>query len=198
MPSHQPTNNDKADKMKISIHKILLSLTVFGFLLVSCKNSEEDIIPATGNLTFIGAVFEGEDLTTRAPVSTSIDRKDYDEINFYVERKVGDGKKCATYRIPVNRPGVLVSYANEDSLNWVTATGEHLFYSWTHPWRDDKYKEDFKDGTRISFNQYDEMYSGVSDNKNCKILESFIGAIAGPVSFDNNGEYVELKFQNLV
>ena len=189
--------NDTKDKMKISIHKIILSLTIFGFLLVSCNNSEDDVISGSCNLTFISMVFEGANLTTRAPSSSSIDRKDFD-LKFYIERKVGEEKKCATYIIPQNRPGALVSYANADSLNWMTATGEHLFYSWTCPWGEDSYKEDYIDGTRISFNQNDKMYEDVSDNKNCKVLETFIGAKAGPVSYDKNGEYVELQFQHLV
>lgn len=176
-------------------------------VLLSACNTEDFPTERKGSLRFLGEIYQSSDMSTRAPEAKDIKREDFKESpNFYIEMVTDGLKKTRTYRIPQEMNGILKNYDDgSDSLNWQTATGDHTFYSWTMPWiRENEGKDAFikngSDGTIVSFNQNNEMYKDLTDTKyyNCNILETFVGAKAGPVNFRENGEYVPMQFRHLV
>lgn len=176
---------------------------MFLVTLLSCQDEAQELA-IKQNLVFTGEISEREaEISTRGPVSELVQRKNFDT-KFYFERKVGDSRKCSTYIIPDQRAGVFNSFGTKDSLVWSSRNEPHTFYAWTMPWlsweNKDPYMDEFEDGTTISFNPAHEMYNDVNeeDNTNCKILETFIGAKAGPINFLENGEYVNMQFKHLV
>ena len=152
-------------------------------------------------LIFTASLTDGLEISTRDPIDTALTRRDFDT-RFYLESEVNDNRKCRLYLIPDEVPGFLKSYATRDSLMWHSKTDLHHFYGWTMPWLKtedgDPYMVDYIDGSKISFKEDAEMYAGIPDNTNCKILENFIGAGTKPLSFLENGDYVNLEFKHLV
>lgn len=183
----------------------------FSFLIISVLFStscmEDNIrMQGDGNLLFTGEVVESSETSTRGPEANPISRNDYDLV-FYVSLKSEENRKCRTYLIPKpNGDGFLRSYQNQDSLLWQSTQNDHYFYGWTMPWIDeseserDINKDNLEDGTRISFDVNDDMYTrnGTSASNYHASLEKFIGAGKGPVNYNNNGEYINFQFRHLV
>lgn len=198
--------------MTHNIYKILCPAFFCLLVLAGCDAVE----PADGStgmpLTFTGRIMDASQTVTRAPNSYNISRDSFDT-KFYMEKIVGSDRNCATYLVNLDRSGILANYQTE-ALKWSSPSLQHTFYSWTMPWIlnyekdsdpfvleeiDGKDNENYLvDRTRISFVADDPMYAHVPENKNCAILETFIGAKAGPVSYNTNGEYVNMQFQHLV
>lgn len=165
--------------------------------LVACRS--DDDIPAVASAVELGAIMQsGNNALTRAADVHDITIDEF-PVPFYVEMEVesqngGFGK----YVVPSGYSGKLAADTGEP-LNWQSPDANHTFYSWTLPWADETYTPGASTTSEIVFSEDDEMYSGVSvNNKNCAVLERFIGAKTGPVNYRNNGGYVELQFKHLV
>lgn len=199
--------------MKRFIYISLLSFILISFSLTGCDQSDVPMSRGLKSLTFLGELNDLQGIATRGPLSYNLSRDSFDT-KFYIERIILDNeskireKKCGTYLIPEDHKGVFAAYQNVDSLNW-SSNDSHIFYGWTMPWIVDyiNHSDSFvikssqnylKDTTLISFRDNHPMYEQVTDNKNCKILETFIGAKTGPVNYVDNGEYVVMQFQHLV
>ena len=178
-------------------HIFLFFLSLSLFMLSGC-HSEEMESNSTGRLIFTGRVYQASSPSTRTPEEGTLYRDDFPTI-FYLASKVGATKKCSTYLIPEQQPGVLRSYATRDSIVWTSKNEAHVFYGWTMPWKEtDSYKDNLEDETPVSFIENHEMYKDVEDNRYCKVLETFVGAKAGPLTYYDTGEYVNLQFKHLV
>lgn len=192
--------------MKLYIQRYLFLIAGFLIIASSCSDEFEGEKTGSGHLWFTADLYEGDDVSTRGPGAELLNRTKFDH-NFYLAFKNGDKRKCNIYLIPQDRDGVLRSYGTTDSLIWQSAVTEHYFYGWTMPWVDkDPYMDEpgeENDNTRISFTPDDDMYLTGTDtdtprNIYEKSLENFIGAGFGPVTYNNNGEYINFQFRHLV
>lgn len=210
---------------QIFIYLLLLLSLSATYVFTSCEDNEMVYSDISGEprLIFSGYLLENSETSTRYPSSANIDRRIFDT-KFYFGRIVGDDRACGAYLVPIEYPGFFRSYGDRDSLVWKSMNEEHVFIGWTMPWlvdyqenQDDyvitydPYMDDFKDGTRVSFDANDPMYNLVKrrgndiikNNTNCDILENFIGTRSGVYIYnDRNSEirdYVpNLLFRHLV
>ena len=185
-----------------------LSIIIILSLLNACNDKAD--FPNEEYIQFSGQLIKPSDIDTRGPSSDNIKFDYFQESDnksyiFYVELLTNNQQFFGTYTIPPGKEGVLDSYSKYGDenpltpLQWKSKEQNHTFYAWTYPWAEtDSYFNDKIDETKVSFTDSDEIYRGVEENTNCKILETFVGCKAGPLSYKNNGEYVNLQFRHLV
>lgn len=212
-------------KSKIFFYFFLLLSISLSCVFTSCEYEElaaNDVNPDP-KLIFSGILVDCNEPSTRYPGSMLLQRQ-YFDTKFYFARLVGKDRACGAYLIPIEYPGFFRSYGDRDSLVWKSLNEEHVFVGWTMPWlvdyqenqneykiTYDPYMDNFKDGTRVSFNADDPMYDFVKrhgndiikNNTNCDILETFIGTRSNVLIYnDRNSEirdYVpNLLFRHLV
>ena len=174
-------------------------------LLLSCA-SEDPSGTAGRSVTFAASIGKEITVSTRAGIVFNPVQKDYKDIPFYIHTEVTttEGKKeeRAKYKYPdvSGMMGRLV--AEEEEILWYNKKDPHTFYAWTLPWKED---ELFTSGSyaasAISF--LPATYRNIETLKeedpiNCGILEHFVAAKTDPLSYNTNGELVELYFQHLV
>lgn len=185
--------------MKINKTKIFSYLSLFlGIFTVSCQT--DDVVYESPQLKIGGTITTGEDSETRGEITVkSITHSQFDT-PFYVEMVSEGERRFGEYEVAEGQEGQLTPLNADNTLNWLTANGDHTFFSWTLPWVKDTYLPGGSTRSQVSFDQTNEMYSQLaeSDRLNCAVLEKFIGAKAGPVNYRENGEYVEIQYQHLV
>lgn len=199
--------------MRKTVYIFLFLLLSLLYILTSCDNAITNHLQKENHLIFVGTLLDGAEAETRAPNMMGVSRDTF-ETKFYFARLAGE-KACATYKVPVEHPGLFRHYGNLDSLVWYSHDLPHVFVGWTMPWildypiddieykvNYDPYIENFEDGTTISFDANDPMYAQLQehdvDNTNCKILETFVGTRSEEITFNENGDYVILYFRHLV
>lgn len=185
---------------------VYIFLSFFIGLLASCSEDNPEPETEGPSLGFTAEIYEGEP-GSRGPESGVLRREEFD-MRIFVAMKVGEMKKGNAFLVPEDQPGILRSYQEERPITWQSVQSPHYFYGWTLPWLEkDPYLEDgelyLKDGTPLSFEPGHEMYSKIEDNGTVTssydyCLERFIGASNGPVTYNENGEYVNLQFRHLV
>ena len=174
--------------------KYFLFITMVSGIFTACQSDGLDSLD-DGEIQF-KAQIEGSNKTyTRTNVTINDVTTDEFPIPFYIDMITGETSKFGIYQVTPGSKGSLSSKEGNSTLNWINATSEHTFYSWTLPWKEDNGQES---ATILSFNENDNIYQGIENNKNCAILEKFIGANKGPVNYMENGAYVDLRFQHLV
>ena len=182
------------------INKFLNISIVFGIGIGLNSCNQENLDLSTPELSLCATLVSNQDVTTRSDLTiNNITKADFNT-PFYVEMECGNETQFGVYEVKEGYEAQLSSTESSKSLNWLSPTLDHTFYSWTLPWSTDYYTPGEEIRSRVSFNQDDEMYSHLSSNQNnnCRILETFIGSKAGPVNYRDNGEYVELQYQHLV
>ena len=184
----------------MEVYKIKNIIIAIGFLsgFISCR--EENLELKDTKLTLEATLLVQKEVPTRGELTiNNITKSDFD-IPFYIEMESDGQTKFGIYEVKEGQEAQLSSKESSETLNWLSPTKNHTFYSWTMPWTEDTYKPGENTQTQISFDQNNPMYVGLGSNrnKNCRILETFIGTKAGPVNYRDNGEYVELQYQHLV
>ena len=196
--------------------KILFSIILIG-LLFSCDDNMADTLnDFSEEVTFRATVGEGETVTTREREISGVydinanDNVGYKDIDFYMYiDEITTGKKdFSVYWVPSGYTGILTPKDNNKSVNWFSRNNSHNFYSWTLPW-DEKYAPKLETiGDPITINFKDTYISDFTSSSakdfpeeswgNGINLEKFVGAVNGPLEYQNNGKYVKLQFRHLV
>lgn len=182
------------------IFRIILFFWGIASLLSSC-NDRDEVTEKFRSIGFLGTISEGETMMTRdALIINNLTNKDY-PTPIYIRMDVEDEvSEAASYQIKPGYEGRLASIDNLNDLCWKDAESNHMFYGWTLPWKgedDNKLSNDYE---KISFNPsyYKNQGLDEEDYYNCSVMEKFIGTKQGPVNYNENGEYVELRFSHLV
>lgn len=212
----------------MKINHINISITAGLIIILSSVSCADDKIlenTATNGdpVNFAAKVASGAQIETRARNSSYVYNitaglGGYSGIDFFMQvlgkDKTGTPKSdIGTYWVPSGSSGTLSPKLGEKSLNWVYRNSEHYFRGWTLPWMQDEYDYstepiviNFKD---TPINEYLSTVTGSSssrgyinwkDNswKNGEDLEKFVGAVQGPLTYINNGEFVTIQFRHLV
>lgn len=171
------------------------------FTIVSCKNEGIEI-ESLEEVHFLASINESN-LDTRAININNITADEF-PLDIYIRMDVNGNSKVAPYEVKPGSDGRLSAVEDNTDLNWSDSDSEHTFYGWTYPWGSNKQDPTPNSDTPEEMSFLPSFYQGLGsdwnyDEKvNCGVLEKFIGTKQGPVSYRNNGEYVELRFQHLV
>ena len=176
---------------------------IMALLLASCTS---DTPYASGRrVTFDASIGQETAVSTRAGITFDPVRSDhYKNLPFYLHAEVDSDQgiihETAKYQVIPGMVGRLAAVGEE--MLWYNKKDPHTFYAWTLPWQeDDQFKTEPGAESPISFlpATYREMTSlDEKDCINCGILERFVAAKTDPLSYNTNGELVELYFQHLV
>lgn len=208
------------------INKSYWNFPAIGLLMLLGSCSDEVRNPSNednrGEEIRFGAYAEmTEDISTRALSTTTIKIGNsyygYDGVNFHiytedeeytqnrVNGSVNSGKTdMSSYYIPSLYDGVLIAGEDQKTLNWFSRSSTQYFWSWTTPWDNENhnpavtpYRIDFKDTYISETNQYASSWNeGSWANGAC--LDKLIAACVGPLSYESNGQYVELQYKHLI
>lgn len=206
--------------LKHAAAAVLVSMAVAG-----CRSEGgEAAFDSDGTPVAFGALLTNEaDLRTRTLEREPLNPKFY-SMDFFLQLCYEDqsdhttGSEMGTYVIPSGYSGWLESKESRERLNWHDLKSDHTFYAWNLPWTTESYEElaaksDLPDTDdegnvcplrplRIEFHDSPETEkesgSGYDKFRNDSIMQYFIGAKTGPVSYQQNGTYVELVFRHLV
>lgn len=170
-------------------------------LAASCSRSD-DARPG-GAIEFGASVCDGpEVLKTRTLVKDYIKSDPFD-MDFYIQLccdTAGDGtysyRELGTYVVPSGYEGRLASKETGEELMWKDLLSRHVFYAWNIPWEEDGYTPS-DEAMEIEFHNSSEN-DGYDKFHNNAIYENFIGAGSDPVSYKEQGRYVDITFHHLV
>lgn len=185
--------------------------------LAACTDEERSntpLVPTKEDIAFLGTVEEGEDITTRATVMNS-EKFDYGDIYIYRERETeesGGEKKSEmqVYQVAPGEQGKLEVKESGDALKWEDAYDKQTFIAWTQPYPGSEEEEestpptdeDFMGGVMMNEPESPATYAttgtvkfGTQSETN---LERFIVAKTGPLSFNDQNQYVGLHFYHPV
>ena len=185
--------------------------------LAACTDEERSntpLVPTKEDIAFLGTVEEGEDITTRATVMNS-EKFDYGDIYIYRERETeesGGEKKSEmqVYQVTPGEQGKLEVKESGDALKWEDAYDKQTFIAWTQPYPGSEEEEestpptdeDFMGGVMMNEPESPATYAttgtvkfGTQSETN---LERFIVAKTGPLSFNDQNQYVGLHFYHPV
>lgn len=162
--------------------------------------TEDDTPSAKGReITFRAAVSQADDVSTRAIVNEPVTFTQYGSEPFYIYANTRANNSLEEYGVRSGNLGLLSPV--DEALLWFNPTDTHVFYGWTMPWQEDDFKIGGETKTKVSFLQstYQELFPN-DRNKyyNCRLLEKFIGAKTPALSYESNGEVVEMYYQHLV
>ena len=166
--------------------------------LASCAD-ENDLKGDRREVALRASIGLSEDVTTRAIVNEPVTYALYGSEPFYIYVKTQKNLSFEQYGVRSGNLGLLSPM--EDALLWFNPTESHEFYGWTMPWQADNFTIGGETQTKVSFLQstYEEIFPG-DRNKflNCRILEKFIGGKTPALTYNTNGEIVEMYYQHLV
>lgn len=176
--------------------KYLPLLGLIGFLF-SC-NTEDIDVNERHLLSFQAFISDSKEIKTREGLNIKTVTNAEFDTPFYIRMETGGDNIFGKYQVQPGMEGQL-STMEGTPLNWKTSAGDHTFWGWTLPW-DPSYKPGNDSEIAVHFDPKNEIYKDFQDKDilNCAILEKFIGTKAGPVNYQDNGEYVELQFKHLV
>lgn len=179
--------------------KYFFILSLISPVFFACQ--EEPLVSdkTVKKIQFLGTVADSEELETRAINIDNLTYQDY-PTPIYVRMDVDEQNVLSgTYTVKSGYEGRLVAKDEGNELNWADKFLNHSFTAWTMPWKTDS-ELTAENYETVPFSPGRFKNLGLSDNEadNCSILEKFIGAKAGPVNYNENGEYVELRFYHLV
>ena len=187
---------------KISNYFCSLCLVFLGTgLLSSCATEEEFDTNFNNKIGFRGLINENASVDTRAGgiVFNPIKSSEY-AIPFYIQLETATLKRYGRYKAIPGMVGMLECTDENKDLLWLDQKNPHTFYSWTMPWQEDPYKLGDDTQIPISFDPktYQDMGFDITKYYNCRLLEQFIGAKTDPLTYQTNGEIVEIDYQHLV
>lgn len=186
---------------------------------VSDPNSCQD---RGGEILFEAYAEITEKPSTRALSTTNVkignSSYGYDGINFHIytedeefvkNRELGDlnpgQKDMGSYYVPSLYEGILIPGENQKTMNWFSRSSIQYFWSWTTPWDNDNHTPEsiphqieFKNTyiTETTNSSASTWAEGSWRNGAC--LDQFIGACVDPLSYESNGQYVELLYRHLI
>ena len=179
----------------------LLMLAAMG----ACTDEEQGntpLAPAEENITFLGSVKETKEISTRSDNYIIINGQNdgYGEMDFYIYQKIGEeDPTIRIYQPSGGEQGRLETKEEQEPLKWESTTARHLFYAWTQPNVD-------TDGEVTGGVKMDAQTGGTYPTTGTVIfgteaetkLEHFIVTKQGPLTYDENNQYVGLHFYHPV
>lgn len=123
-------------------------------------------------------------------------------MDFFIEVccKVEDNEPTSdvgTYIIPSGYSSWLQAKDTKERLKWRDLKANHTFYGWNLPWKPEPEAADPLQPLKILF--HDSPEGPAYDTcKNNEIYQYFVGVKRADVSYEKNGQYVELVFKHLV
>ena len=186
--------------MKNLLNKIVF-VSILLPLFASCVQDEELTAHVSSHgIKFLATISNGPEITTSTRALV-IDNLTYEAFPtpIYIRMDVNGLSSSGRYLVKSGYEGRLTGMEDEEELTWTDLESGHNFRGWTMPWHTDEnpLSENYE---RVSFRP--EYYKNIrlpeEEYKNCAVLEKFIGTKAGPVNYNDNGEYVELRFNHLV
>lgn len=188
----------------IRIFSLAVASLLIAVLLPSCT-SEEPSGTKGRSVIFAAAIGEESQVDTRAgitfnPVSSNI------EVPFYIKAEVATASgrvyEQAKYKVAPGTMGRLSADDGQEEILWYNKSDSHTFYAWTMPWQEDtKFSTDPGADSEISFlpSTYQKEGAPISSEPvNCGVMEHFIATKTEPLTYNRNGELVEMYFQHLV
>ena len=171
--------------------------------LTSCQAEEPVAGSATGSdIRLRASITESKTIDTRAIEVGPVTYKEFGTESFYIDMIGAEGQSMMKeYRVAAGTDGELVSKDSEDPLMWFDPDMYHYFNSWTLPMmKTSPYTDNEPKSSNISFvpNYYAQQGFESSDYRNCALLDRFVGTRMGPLSYRNNGDYVDMKYYHLV
>lgn len=191
---------------KIAIHtaSVLLIATT-----LACTDKEQGSTPLAQpeeNISFFGAVEDGQDVATRATTPMNSTKDNYGDI--YIYQKVNDEEEnIQIYTVSSGQQGRLETKNEGEPLKWESANAEHTFYAWTQPYpgSDEEPAEEpteqsggvimDKPTAPATYATTGKVTFGTQKETN---LERFIVAKVGPLSYSEQNQYVGLHFYHPV
>ena len=203
-----------------TLHRIITySATVLLLTaLAACTDEERSntpLVPTKEDIAFLGTVENGKDIATRASTVMNSEKFDYGDIYIYRERETeesGGEKKSEiqVYQVAPGEQGKLEVKESGDALKWEDAYDKQTFIAWTQPYPGSEEEEestpptdeDFMGGVMMNEPESPATYAttgtvkfGTQSETN---LERFIVAKTGPLSFNDQNQYVGLHFYHPV
>lgn len=201
-----------------TLHRIITySATVLLLTaLAACTDEERSntpLVPTKEDIAFLGTVENGKDIATRASTVMNSEKFDYGDIYIYRERETeesGGEKKSEiqVYQVAPGEQGKLEVKESGDALKWEDAYDKQTFIAWTQPYPGSEEEEstpstdeDFTGGVKMdsptegAYATTGTVKFGTQENTN---LERFIVAKTGPLSFNEQNQYVGLHFYHPV
>ena len=191
---------------KIVIHtaSVLLLATAW-----ACADEEQGRMPLTQpeeNISFFGAVENGQDVVTRS--TTVMNSEDFNYGDIYIYQKVGEEQKnIQIYTVSSGQQGRLETKDDDEPLKWESADAEHIFYAWTQPYPGSDEESPEEPTEQSGGIVMDEPEASASYATTGKVtfgtqvetnLERFIVAKVGPLSYSEQNQYVGLHFYHPV
>lgn len=166
--------------------------------ITACTDDEQGYTSsgtANSAITFLGLVEHTNEIVTRK--STPINSTDNSYGDIYIRQQIDEETPTIqVYTASSGQQGELETKGEGDPLKWTSVTAEHTFYAWTQP--NVPNEENFIGGVKMDEPENVETYSttgtvtfGTQGNTD---LEHFIVAKTGPLSYDENNQYVGLHF----
>lgn len=166
--------------------------------ITACTDDEQGYTSsgtANSAITFLGLVEHTNEIVTRK--STPINSTDNSYGDIYIRQQIDEETPTIqVYTASSGQQGELETKGEGDPLKWTSVTAEHTFYAWTQP--NGPNEENFIGGVKMDEPENVETYSttgtvtfGTQGNTD---LEHFIVAKTGPLSYDENNQYVGLHF----
>lgn len=179
----------------------LLTLATMG----ACTDEEQGhtpLAPAEENIMFLGSVKETKEISTRSDNYIIINGQNdgYGEMDFYIYQKIDEqDPTIRIYQPSGGEQGRLETKEEQEPLKWESTTASHLFYAWTQPNVD-------TDGEVTGGVKMDNQTEGTYPTTGTVIfgteekteLEHFIVTKQGPLTYDENNQYVGLHFYHPV
>lgn len=183
----------------------LAAASLLAALLSSCI-SEPAPDGGSSRVTFAAAIGRESKVDTRAGITFTPVQGDYRDIPFYIKAEVATASSVvyerAQYMVAPGTMGRLSAQDGQEEILWYNRKDSHTFYAWTMPWQEDEeFATDPDAASEVSFlpSTYQNMESLSSGERvNCGVMEHFIAAKTHPLTYNINGELVEMYFQHLV
>lgn len=183
----------------------LLMLTVMG----ACTDEERGntpLIPAEENITFLGSVKETKKISTRSDNYIIINGQNdgYGEMDFYIYQKIDDNSPTIQiYQPSGGEQGRLETKEEQNPLKWESTTASHLFYAWTQPnvTNEESQEVAVTGGVKMDSpteKTYPTTGTVIFGTEEKTKLEHFIVTKQGPLTYDENNQYVGLHFYHPV
>lgn len=192
-------------KSRVS-YPVLIALIIMG-LNGGCSSyeaSEPNISDL--EIQFGATIEQNSEIETRASqYVTDVTNTAFPDVDFYIYMEGKDAfdnnqNKLGTYWVQSSTQGMLWPKTPDQRLKWFSRDNDHYFWSWTIPWVDrNTYQATSEPVTlhfRNTFIQDSENPEGYWDNGAC--LEQFVGAVAGPYSYNKDGIYVPIEYRHMV
>lgn len=182
-------------------HWLPAILCLWMAMAVSSCASEDPSALSDNAVAFHASISESRNVDTRAIEINPVTSGTYGNQTFYIYSHNDQTDNLSKYKVAAGVSGQLIADNEAEQLIWRNKTAQHTFSGWTMPWQTDDFTVGSDPQSKISFLQQDYIdmgFTNINDYLNCRILEKFIGAKTAPLSYQSNGQMVEMYYQHLV